>query len=328
MNVVKASWAGLSGGVLLLIAAGCSAGGPEFASSSMRRQAIGPTYCAKELTPEKAYRDLKSAKGVLARIRQDRENLTEEDLMAFLAPFVRGDIHWLSGSYEWTADGPETGEALVKAILGHPKWTGRFEPWLRAAVAWEDRNHSYYNRTALRRALGVKPRTETHDEIWTRAYPPDGTWTDWLKPDVGQMEGRLDWTEHSGSSAADAIGWFKTPPAEPLPFRGRVLCLLKKRVYVNNVKAFSVIFTFASEADLDAAIAVVGDGVDPRLYSDLPNLAFIEGAAIPPCAWLDYRDPENGCYLLSVSPTWIWDRSSWRFLPDSITPCGKKKGKH
>ena len=324
MNVVK-SWAGLSVTALLLIAAGCSAGGPEFTSSSMRRVASGPTYSAKELTPEKAYRDLDSAKGVVARIRQDRENLTEEDLMAFLAPFVRGDIYWLSGTYDWTADGPETGEALVKAILEHPKWTGRFEPWLKAAVAWEDRNHSYYNRTALRQALGVKPRTEPYDEIWTRAYPLDGTWTDWLKPDVGQTEGRLEWTKRSGSGAADAIGWFKTPPTELLPFRGRALCLLKKRVYVNHVEALSVIFTFASEADLEAAIVVVGGGVDPRLYSDLPNLVHIEGATIPPCAWLDYRDRENGCYLLSVSSTWTWDRSSWSFLLDSITPRGKKK---
>lgn len=322
---------GLVAGGLMLLTAGCSIGSPTLRSASMRRTEVGPIVAAAELIPETAYRELESAKRVLARISADRDSLTEEDLMAFMIPLIMGEAYWMNRDYGDVKDGVATQTALIRAIRHHPHWTGRSEPLLKALAQAVCNKDTYRDRTVLAEAFGVKH--QTGEEIWGEDYPLDGTWTDWLKPGALRWDDRLNWAERTGSSAADRIGWFKTAPDEKLPFKGRILCLLKKhkRVYSTQTHVsqgfdlYSMIFTFETEADLEAAIVTLSGGLDKRLYGGVPNFVLIPGATMPPCAWLDYRDADNGCYLLSVSATWTLDSSSWFFLPDSITPPGRKK---
>ena len=316
---------------------GCFA--PSFESASMQRvygdDPYGehrslPADALPVILPERAMNTPECARLVLERIEAGDASLSEEDLLVYMLLLVRGGSYWMNLNHSGETEGLALQLRLMAAIERHPAWSGRHDGYLRAyAQRLVDKNE-YQRQYALEEHYGVKYR-EQDRSTWVDDYPLDGTWTDWLKPAAAAHSDRLTWS-NAGGADHSRQGWFKAPPGEPLPFAGRILCLLENRRFGvrkdgrwSPMPLYTMIFTFASEAELEAAIVAVNGGIDKRIYGEFNNLVHLPEAKIPPCAWLDYRDEENGCYLLSISSTWTWDKSSWFFLPDTITPPGAKK---
>ena len=291
------------GGVLtLVLVAGC-------AGSRRWERRVTP---AEQILPEVSLRNPDTAAQVLERVRQADPRLTEEDLMAHLLVLLARDAYWMNVA----SDHADLGlcRRILEAVLKHPNWSHRYDGWLKCYVATLPGEDDHLSAAFARTYFGLPAKRPARGRAAARECPLDGTWLDWLRPASRTLYDGLVWK--------NGLGRFKEPPAYALPVKGEIL-----RVLHASERGPGLILTFKTAKDLQEAVIALNGGLDARLYDAVPNLFYLPGADVPECHMLTYEDPENACYLMSISMTWTWDKSSWHYLPDDVVPPGDKKGR-